>query len=144
MSITVGMSLSHVKTIIARIGEFVKRRQEALWRLLVLSLISWSTYNLGLLHAQRGGNPAQSSAILKVRDSIVSHTPVPGQGSASGTQRPPHDDIRVVASKTSSSKKYHFSWCSSGQRIKEANRIWFPTAQDAQAAGYTLAGNCNP
>jgi hypothetical protein len=45
-------------------------------------------------------------------------------------------------SKSSASKKYHHAWCSSGLRIKEENRVWFPTADDAIAAGYSLAGNC--
>ena len=51
-------------------------------------------------------------------------------------------DPRVVASKASSSKLYHHPWCSGAQRIKETNKLWFPTEADAIAAGYTLAANC--
>jgi methylphosphotriester-DNA--protein-cysteine methyltransferase len=33
-------------------------------------------------------------------------------------------------------------WCSSANRIKEENKVFFLTKEAAQAAGYTLAGNC--
>lgn len=132
-----------MNSIIARIGEFVKHHREHIWRAFVLLLIGWSAFNIGLLRARQGSQPAQMAPLLQVRDSAVSRTPeTQGQGTQSTAPTPDHSDLRVVVSKGSSSKKYHHSWCSSGTRIKEANRLWFPTAQDAQAAGYTLAGNC--
>jgi len=108
----------------------------------VVTLIGWSAYNLGLIQAQKGELPAQSRALLEVRDSAVSQTSeTSGQGGSvrSGVDR---SDPRVVVSKSSGSKKYHHTWCSSGSRIKEENRVWFPDAQAARDAGYTLAGNC--
>jgi hypothetical protein len=51
-------------------------------------------------------------------------------------------DPRVVATKASKSKLYHHPWCSGAQRIKETNKLWFPTEADAISAGYTLAANC--
>ena len=123
--------------IIARIGEFVKRHREAGWQCLVLCLIGWSAYNIGTLRGQSAA-PGPAVPLLEARDSIVSQTPAPGRGS--GVDR---SDTRVVVSKSSASKKYHYSWCSSALRIKEENRVWFPTAAAAQAAGYSLAGNCS-
>jgi hypothetical protein len=41
-----------------------------------------------------------------------------------------------------SGTKYHLPWCSSAQRIKEENKIWFETKEAAEKAGYTPAGNC--
>jgi len=38
--------------------------------------------------------------------------------------------------------KYHLPWCSSASRIKEENKVWFATVEDAESAGYTPAGNC--
>ncbi len=46
----------------------------------------------------------------------------------------------VVASK--SGKKYHYPWCSGSNRIKESNKIWFKSIQEAKRAGYMPAGNC--
>jgi len=51
-------------------------------------------------------------------------------------------DLRVVVSKSASSKLYHFTWCSGAKRIKEENKVWFNTEAEAVAAGYSLAGNC--
>jgi len=38
--------------------------------------------------------------------------------------------------------KYHLPWCSGAKRIKEDNKIWFRTVEEAQAAGYSPASNC--
>ena len=45
-----------------------------------------------------------------------------------------------VASK--SGTKYHLPWCSGARRIKEENKVWFATKEEAEAAGYTPAANC--
>ena len=45
-----------------------------------------------------------------------------------------------VASKNSN--KYHLPWCSGAARITEENKIWFSSKAEAEAAGYTPAGNC--
>lgn len=62
------------------------------------------------------------------------------------TTQPPASTTQVsvtgtyVASKSGSA--YHYPWCSGAQRIKEENKIWFATKEDAEAAGYRPAGNC--
>jgi len=45
-----------------------------------------------------------------------------------------------VASKNGT--KYHYPWCAGAQSIKEENKIWFSTAEEAQKAGYQPASNC--
>ncbi len=47
---------------------------------------------------------------------------------------------RYVASKSGTA--YHYPWCSGALRIKEENKIWFQTKEDAVKAGYKPAGNC--
>ncbi len=39
-------------------------------------------------------------------------------------------------------KRYYYLWCGGLARIKEANRRWFESAAQAEAAGYTLASGC--
>lgn len=46
----------------------------------------------------------------------------------------------LVGSKNST--KYHFPWCSGAKRIKQENLISFSSYEEARAAGYTPAGNC--
>ena len=47
---------------------------------------------------------------------------------------------RVVASK--SGTKYHLLTCSGASSIKETNKIYFDSIDQAKAAGYTPAANC--
>ncbi len=53
------------------------------------------------------------------------------------TEKP---DKLLVGSKNGS--KYHYPWCSGAKRIKEENKIWFASAEEAKRAGYTPAVNC--
>ncbi|TSC60055.1 MAG: Extracellular nuclease [Parcubacteria group bacterium Gr01-1014_107] len=46
----------------------------------------------------------------------------------------------LVGSKNSD--KYHFPWCSGAKRIKEENKVYFASAEEARASGYTPASNC--
>lgn len=39
-------------------------------------------------------------------------------------------------------KKYYYAWCESANVIKEQNRIWFSTQEEAERAGYEPAANC--
>lgn len=47
---------------------------------------------------------------------------------------------KYVASKNSD--KYHLATCPGAQRIKEENKIWFISKEEAQKAGLTPAANC--
>jgi len=49
-------------------------------------------------------------------------------------------ETNYVASK--SGTKYHHRSCPGAKQIKAENKIWFSTALEAQAAGYTKAANC--
>ncbi|MFN4181158.1 MAG: Ada metal-binding domain-containing protein [Candidatus Paceibacteria bacterium] len=39
-------------------------------------------------------------------------------------------------------KKYYSLDCSAGKSIKQENRVYFDTAQKAEAAGYSLSASC--
>lgn len=52
----------------------------------------------------------------------------------------PQSENAYVASK--SGTKYHLPWCGGAKKIKEENKIWFATKEDAEKAGYTPAANC--
>lgn len=60
-----------------------------------------------------------------------------GQGGVIGSIP---DGMQYVGSKSGSA--YHYPWCSGAQRIKEENKIWFATKEEAAAKGYKPAGNC--
>jgi len=128
-------------SIIPKAGEWVKRHRDILWTGLCLTLVAWSAYNMGVIAGRKGSVPLQEAAAVLLRTGIVSQTTAPSTDGGGGAV---HDDPRVVASKASSSKRYHYTWCPGASKIKTENQLWFPTAAAAQAAGYSLAGNCTP
>lgn len=46
----------------------------------------------------------------------------------------------VIGNKNS--KKYHLQGCPGYNQVGEKNRVFFKSAAEAEAAGYTKAGNC--
>lgn len=47
----------------------------------------------------------------------------------------------VLASKNGT--RYYYPWCSGVSRIKEENKVWFNSIEEAESAGLTLAANCS-
>ena len=43
---------------------------------------------------------------------------------------------------SSKGSKYYTTSCSAGKTIKQENRVYFATGEEAEAAGYTLSGAC--
>jgi len=55
--------------------------------------------------------------------------------------------IPVVESKkvyvgSKNGTKYHLPWCSGAKNIKEENKVWFSSKEEAESQGYTTASNC--
>lgn len=50
-------------------------------------------------------------------------------------------DGKYVASKNGTA--YHYPWCPGALKIKEENKIWFNTKEEAENKGYKPAGNCD-
>lgn len=61
-------------------------------------------------------------------------------GSSLGPSEVLTEEGGFVASKNSS--KYHFPWCPGALRIKEENKIWFSSREEAEKVGYSPAANC--
>jgi len=57
-----------------------------------------------------------------------------------GTETVTAGTQRLVASQSGS--RYHLLDCPSVSQIKESNKVFFATAAEAEAAGYTKAANC--
>ncbi|OGM98528.1 MAG: hypothetical protein A2915_01900 [Candidatus Yanofskybacteria bacterium RIFCSPLOWO2_01_FULL_41_34] len=123
--------------ILAKIISKVKKHQKDIFLGFCILLISIIGFNIGRINALNK-TPAQTTEKANIYQNTAT-IPVPNSPKQTPVQP---QDLRVVASKASSSKKYHYSWCSSWKRINIKNQIWFNTEQEAKNAGYTLAGNC--
>ena len=117
---------------IPKFTAWVNRNQRDLVVLACLALVAVTTFNLGRLSVRQR---------LPVTVSAGSQAPSDADGPVPAG-RATNSDQRVVVSKSSSSGKYHHAWCSGASRIKPENQVWFDTATLAEAAGYSLAGNC--
>lgn len=131
------------------------------WLLLVIVLLTATgAFGLGLLaHAQMGTPPkgdglwienlapevmkgAVSAPSTPVSETIKKAVVVPAVHTtqSAAVVISIHTSGEVVAAKTG--KSYYPPSCGSVKRIKEENKVWFKSAAEAQAAGYTASKSC--
>ena len=127
--------------------KLIKSYQYHLFLAICIGLISFISYNLGKIDALEktpikiGDSAKFKTQNVNQKAEIFSAT----KGQETSDQVAGKKlDTRVVVSKSSGSKKYHHTWCNTWKKIKLENQIWFSSDKEAEAAGYTLAGNCVP
>jgi hypothetical protein len=120
---------------LTKIIENVKRFQYEIYLGSCFALIAVISYNLGRTTLFNHGsiNYTQNANIIQAVDFATDGATITTNNKL---------DKRVVASRSATSKLYHFTWCSGAKRIKEENKLWFTTEADAISAGYSLAANC--
>ncbi len=108
---------------------------------LVILLVSALSFGIGRLTAQPAGQgiKIEYDPSLSAAAAPLTSESFPRKDSAPSSLSTPSGS--VVASKSGS--KYHYPSCPGAKQIKESNKISFPSAQAAEAAGYTLAANCS-
>lgn len=117
----------------------VKSRWEAIFLAICFILVGVISFNLGKMSAlQKTDITFGTDATIFNAAATSSTTSYPQQSGMPAISQPRSG--RVVGSKNSD--KYHYEWCSGAKRISLANQIWFVSAQEAEKAGYVLAGNC--
>src|SRR3989338_7410347 len=130
--------------ILSKFLNLIKSNKHSIFLAFCIGLISFISYNLGQIDAlqqtpikilERGGSKAGSN---NLKADIYSATQTKTLNNKAETKVL---DTRVVASKNSD--KYHYTWCAGAKKIKEENKVWFNSAQEAESKGYTLAGNCS-
>lgn len=119
--------------------------QEALIAAIVV-LSSTASFGLGLLTARDMG--------FGEGDQIwIEDVSAPGALPAAAAQAPDSmpEEVEAVAADipaggqyvaSRNGTRYYFPWCSGAKQIKEENKVWFTTKEDAEAKGYTPAKNC--
>lgn len=108
---------------------------------LLIVTVGVASFGLGRLSAlpqspiRAGADTVSAVKTLENNDEGTSIDPQVDTSAQTGER-----DRSFVASKNSD--KYHLPWCSGAQRISDENKVWFATAEEAHAAGYTPASNC--
>ena len=130
--------------ILSKLLNLIKSSQYHIFLASCIGLISFISYNLGQIDAlQQTPIKIVETGELKagggnLKADIYSATKTETIDNKAQTKVL---DTRVVASKNSD--KYHYTWCAGAKKIKEENKVWFSSAQEAESRGYTLAGNCS-
>jgi len=114
---------------LAKIKNFIKSNEKDLFIAIIIVMVALISFGLGRLSKIRENKPPIT--IENMSASAIKIEPEEGSTLNSGL---------LVGSKNGT--KYHYPWCSGAQRIKEENKVWFSSVEEAQKAGYTPAANC--
>ena len=61
---------------------------------------------------------------------------------ALSSQNPKTESAQNLFVASRNGQVYHFPWCAGAQRIKEENKIFFDSREEAEKAGLRPAANC--
>lgn len=130
---------------LSKLIDKIKSYQYHIFLAICILLISFVSFNLGKLASnEKGSIRITEGGRWKVDGgNLTAEVFQASDNTPHSTLSPPKSlDLRVVASKKSKTKLYHFVWCPGQKRIKEENKLWFNNEQEAIQIGYKLAGNC--
>lgn len=77
----------------------------------------------------------QDRGIIQAANTILGSTSLPAANNVNSSEK------NFFASSRGS--KYYTISCTAGKTIKQENRVWFATGEEAERAGYTLSSSCN-
>ncbi len=90
---------------------------------------------LSVLQPTLGDTTHTPAAVVK----SVTSTNTP---SVSKAQNPKPQVVSGTYVASKSGSKYYLPSCGGAERIKDENKVWFATKEEAETAGYTPAANC--
>jgi len=107
---------------------------------LIIILVGFGSFGLGHLSSK---NTQQTTSVT------IEQAFEPSSASFEQDNMEDNNSLELVAPTvqgsfvgSKNSDKYHYPWCPGAQRIKEENKVWFTSREDAESRGYTPAGNC--
>lgn len=124
--------LSEIKNLCKRLFEWLKVNNKELYLTAVIILVAVISFGLGRLSKIR---EEKTPITIETNNLTANSANFPTSDVGNGG-----NDKIFVASKNG--KKYYYAWCESSQKIKESNRIWFATKEEAEKSGYSPAANC--
>ncbi len=117
-----------------RVGHFLA--DDAVFYSLLIILVAITSFGLG----KRSVEPVSFSASVQ-KESPIQLIQEGQEGSViQANSGPSEEEPTFVGSKNGT--KYHALWCPGASQIKEENKIYFASKEEAQKLGYTPASNC--
>ena len=148
--------MDSIQDSLRKIKDFFKSlTAEDIYIVLIIILVAIGSFGLGRFSRVEEGREKVSIHYPQV---LPAQTGLQGAGAASAlnfyentssyVSENTSDNIPEISSSenkfvgSKNSDKYHYPWCSGAKRIKEENKVWFSSREEAKAAGYVPAGNC--
>ncbi|MFA5652092.1 MAG: hypothetical protein WC933_01890 [Candidatus Paceibacterota bacterium] len=114
--------------------------KDDLYIILMIMLVGTASFGLGKISSfEKNKTPI---SVLKTKEYMyASVLSADSPNIKNDTQNPSNNTSgMLVASK--SGTKYYYPWCTGVSRIKEENKVWFNSVEEARAKGLTSASNC--
>src|SRR3989344_2068473 len=105
---------------------------------LVIILVGCGSFGLGRL--SKITEQQMPLAILNTAETAMAQEGIAKRTAVLETLASPAESGQFVASRNGSA--YYLPSCSGVKQIKEENKIWFATAEEARLSGYRPAANC--
>lgn len=125
---------------IKKVKSFGKNNQADLFVAALIVLVSITGFGLGRLSALW---PKKTPITFEETKNLAGAGETRPDNQTKGPHQsrlPGQPNGKFVASKNGSS--YHYPWCPGALKIKEENKLWFQTKEEAEKNGYKPAGNC--
>lgn len=107
---------------------------------LILVIVAIASFGLGRISVNDDGKVGSGVKLVNSSAVILSPNTLPLTSTSSPAVTNIVTENSLVASK--SGTKYHLITCPGAKQIKESNKIYFSSKQEAMAAGYKPAVNC--
>jgi hypothetical protein len=119
---------------------------------IIVVLVGLGSFELGRLSKDNGSegvkidypsqnNVEEANVVSAVPDVGILQSRSPTSGTIPTSTTNSSSGKNFFAS--SKGKKYYTTSCSAGKTIKQENRVYFTTGEEAEAAGYTLSSACD-
>ncbi len=105
-------------------------------------LASSAAFGLGFISGRDAGEKGEVQILEReVIEATLGEAPsAPMAAAAAAAAAPVAAGGQYVASRNGT--KYYLPFCGSVKNIKEENKVWFATKEEAEAKGYQPAANC--
>lgn len=119
--------------------------QKDIFIALVIILVAFASFGLGRLSKIQ--NNKESITIEDISDNGVESATKSIKGASNSSVTVDKQGVPTVSTKknyvaSKNGTKYYLAWCGGVNNIKEQNKVWFNTKEEAIAAGYGPAANC--
>ncbi|MDP3785018.1 MAG: Ada metal-binding domain-containing protein [bacterium] len=112
---------------VKKVKEWFLPKEDEIILVITIVLVALIGFGLGRLSVSK-----ENKFPIRIQDSIQ-------EANVISSVKTPKAAL-LVGSKNS--RVYHFPWCSGAQRIKEENKIYFSSKEEAEKTGYKPAANC--